>query len=33
MKITPFTTEHFFAQYEFNTNQLCNLEEPSPIEY
>jgi aspartate/methionine/tyrosine aminotransferase len=25
MKITPFATEHFFAQYEFNTPyQLCN---------
>jgi aspartate/methionine/tyrosine aminotransferase len=25
MKIAPFATEHFFAQYEFNTpDQLCN---------
>jgi aspartate/methionine/tyrosine aminotransferase len=25
MKITPFATEHFFAQYEFSTpHQLCN---------
>ncbi len=25
MQITPFATEHFYAQYEFNTPyQLCN---------
>jgi len=25
MKIAPFATEHFYAQYEFNTPyQLCN---------